>query len=73
MVGKLLLSSVVTLVMLGGCAQRPAMQWWRVGTCLVLYEPAKSEPGGGERQIVVVGQQCDIKREALSGQGVVTR
>ncbi len=73
MVTKLLLISVVTLVILDGCARPPAMQWWRVGTCLVLYEPARSEPAKDERQIVVVGQACDIKREALSSQGVTTR
>ncbi|PYM84374.1 MAG: hypothetical protein DME06_01025 [Candidatus Rokuibacteriota bacterium] len=73
MVTKLLLLSIGTLVILGGCARPPAMQWWRVGTCLVLYEPAKPEPVKDERQIIVVGQACDIKREALSGQGAVTR
>jgi hypothetical protein len=73
MVTKLLIFSIVTLAILGGCARPPAMQWWRVGTCLVLYEPARGEPAKDERQIVVVGQACDIKREALNGQGVITR
>jgi hypothetical protein len=39
-------------------------QWWRIGNCLVLYEGT-----GMERQIIAVGQGCEIKREMVTGQG----
>jgi len=49
-----------------GCATKPAMQWWRVGSCLVLFEQ-----GSREKQLVAVGQGCEIKRETITAQGEV--
>jgi len=49
-----------------GCATKPAMQWWRVGNCLVLFEQ-----GSREKQLVAVGQGCDIKRDTITAQGEV--
>jgi hypothetical protein len=52
---------ILSLLLLAGCVR--TTQWWRVGSCLVLLEP------GEERQLVVVGQGCDIKRDNLTAQG----
>ena len=49
-----------------GCATKPATQWWRVGNCLVLYEQ-----NSREKQLVAVGQGCDIKRETITAAGEV--
>jgi hypothetical protein len=55
---------------LGGCAAAPpAVQWWRVGECLVVYDDREEN-----RQMVVAGgNHCEIKRQDLtSGHGVRT-
>ena len=49
-----------------GCATKPATQWWRVGNCLVLYEQ-----NSREKQLVAVGQGCDIKRDTVTAAGEV--
>lgn len=49
---------LVTVIALGGCAS--PMQWWRVGNCVVIYDTREES-----RQILVAGQQCDIKRAEL--------
>jgi hypothetical protein len=54
------LLTLVTVVGLAGCAS--PMQWWRVGNCLVIYDTRSDD----DHQILVAGQQCDIKREGLS-------
>jgi hypothetical protein len=64
----LTLVSILFVVVLGGCASAPTMQWWRVGSCLVMYEPT-----GQDRQIIVAGQGCDVKKDALGGHGEVSR
>ena len=59
---------VVAVGSLAGCASStPPMQWWRVGTCLVIYDTRHDN-----RQVLVAGQHCEIKREemaAVSGTG----
>lgn len=47
-----------------GCATAPKTQWWRVGDCLVLYDQTQQE-----KQVVAVGQGCDIKRDTITAQG----
>ncbi|HEY7520836.1 MAG TPA: hypothetical protein VIE36_21295 [Methylomirabilota bacterium] len=49
-----------------GCATKPATQWWRIGNCLVLYEQASRD-----KQLVAIGQGCDIKRDTITAQGEV--
>ncbi|OLC37218.1 MAG: hypothetical protein AUH81_06645 [Candidatus Rokubacteria bacterium 13_1_40CM_4_69_5] len=49
---------LVTVMGLVGCAS--PMQWWRVGNCVVIYDTREES-----RQILVAGQQCDIKRAEL--------
>jgi hypothetical protein len=49
---------LVTVTSLAGCVT--PTQWWRVGNCLVIYDTRNES-----RQILVAGQQCDIKREEL--------
>jgi hypothetical protein len=49
-----------------GCAAKPTTQWWRVGNCLVLYDQTQRE-----KQLVAVGQGCDIKRDTITAQGDV--
>jgi hypothetical protein len=49
-----------------GCATKDPMQWWRVGNCLVLFEQ-----GSREKQLVAVGQGCDIKKDTITAQGEV--
>jgi hypothetical protein len=49
-----------------GCAAKPSTQWWRVGTCLVLYDQSARE-----KQLVAVGQGCEIKRDTITAQGDV--
>jgi hypothetical protein len=68
-VGKTLLV-VAIVVSLGGCAaSTPAVQWWRVGECLVVYDDRDEN-----RHVVVAGgQQCDIKRQDLTNGHGVTR
>jgi len=60
---------VAAIVMsLGGCvAAPPAVQWWRVGECLVVFDDRDEN-----RQMVVAGgHQCEIKRQDLTpGHGV---
>jgi hypothetical protein len=51
---------------IAGCATKPALQWCRVGNCLVLFEQ-----GAREKQVVAVGQGCDIKRDTITAQGEV--
>lgn len=47
-----------------GCASKTATQWWRIGNCLVLYEQAFDE-----KELVAVGQGCDIKRDTITARG----
>ncbi|MGH7279258.1 MAG: hypothetical protein ACREJG_11305 [Candidatus Rokuibacteriota bacterium] len=61
-----LLSAALVLT---GCAQRASTQWWRVGSCLVLYDQSAAERH--DHQIIVVGQGCDIKRDTLTAEGAV--
>jgi hypothetical protein len=56
------------MVTLGGCASAHALQWWRVGDCLVLYDEREEN-----RHMVVAGQQCDIKRQDLTNAHGITR
>jgi len=58
--------SLFVAVFCVGCAAKPATQWWRVGTCLVLYDQTTDE-----KQLVAVGQGCDIKRDTITAQGIV--
>jgi hypothetical protein len=53
------LVTLVTIIGLAGCAS--PMQWWRVGNCLVIYDTRNDS-----QQILVAGQQCDIKQKGLS-------
>jgi hypothetical protein len=52
------------LVLTGLVLSLPAcvnsVRWWRVGTCLVLYDNSDES-----RKLLVAGQQCDVKREDL--------
>ena len=57
---------VFIALLLGGCIARPSTQWWRVGNCLVIYDQTKDE-----KQLVAVGQNCDIKRDTISSAGDV--
>jgi hypothetical protein len=60
--------TIAALVTLSGCAssEPPALQWWRVGECLVVYDDRDAN-----RHMVVAGRQCDIKRQELTnGHGV---
>jgi hypothetical protein len=52
--------------LVAGCATKPSTQWWRVGSCLVLYEQNSKE-----KQLVAVGSGCDIKRDTLTAAGEV--
>jgi len=52
--------------LVAGCATKPSTQWWRVGNCLVLYDQTKEE-----KQLVAVGQGCDIKRDTITATGDV--
>lgn len=56
--------ALMFVVLLGGCAMKPATQWWRVGNCLVLYDQTKQE-----KQLIAVGQSCDIKRDTITTAG----
>jgi len=58
--------SLLVALFLVGCATKPATQWWRVGTCLVLYDQTTEE-----KQLVAIGQGCDIKRDTITAQGAV--
>jgi hypothetical protein len=58
--------SLFVALFLVGCATKPATQWWRVGTCLVLYDQTTDE-----KQLVAIGQGCDIKRDTITAQGAV--
>jgi hypothetical protein len=58
--------SLFVAFFLVGCATKPATQWWRVGTCLVLYDQTTDE-----KQLVAVGQGCDIKLDTITAQGAV--
>ena len=49
-----------------GCATKSSTQWWRVGSCLVLYDQTARE-----KQLVAVGHGCDIKRDTITAQGEV--
>jgi hypothetical protein len=48
----------VTVMSLVGCAS--PLQWWRAGNCIVIYDTRDES-----RQLLVAGQQCDIKRQDL--------
>ena len=61
-----LIFALVVAFLLAGCATKPPIQWWRVGNCLVLFEQT-----GDEKQLVAVGQNCDIKRDTITAQGAV--
>jgi hypothetical protein len=54
----MVLVALVAVTGLAGCAS--PVQWWRVGNCVVMYDPSYES-----RQIVVAGQQCDIKQQEL--------
>jgi hypothetical protein len=56
--------ALLFVFLLGGCALKPATQWWRVGNCLVLYDQTKQE-----KQLIAVGQSCDIKRDTITTAG----
>lgn len=58
-----LIFALVAAFLLVGCA-RPSTQWWRVGNCLVVYEQT-----GDEKQLIAVGQNCEIKRDVITAQG----
>jgi hypothetical protein len=63
------ITAVCTLALVfvvAGCATKPTTQWWRVGNCLVLYEQVSRE-----KQLVAIGQGCDIKRDTITAQGEV--
>ena len=65
---KKVLVALVAVVTLSGCASS-SMQWWRVGNCLVIYDTRHDN-----RQVLVAGQQCDIKREEMAAvSGNLTR
>ena len=62
-------TAVVALALtfvIAGCATKASTQWWRVGNCLVLYDQTQRE-----KQLVAVGQNCDIKRDTITAQGDV--
>src|SRR3989475_7144641 len=54
----LLFFTLLIAFVFAGCATKPSTQWWRVGNCLVVYDQTKEE-----KQIVAVGQGCDIRSE----------
>lgn len=56
---KVVLVALVMVAALTGCTS--SMQWWRVGNCLVIYDTRNET-----HQIVVAGQQCEIKREEMA-------
>jgi len=63
------ITTVVVLALafvVAGCAAKSSTQWWRVGNCLVLYDQTVRE-----KQLVAVGQGCDIKRDTITAQGEV--
>jgi hypothetical protein len=65
------LLALAALVALSGCAssEPPALQWWRVGECLVVYDDRDAN-----RHMVVAGNhQCDIKRQDLTNAHGTTR
>lgn len=61
---------IAVMVILSGCAssEPSALQWWRVGDCLVLYDEREAN-----RHMVVAGHQCDIKRQELTNAHGTTR
>ncbi|HEY7648896.1 MAG TPA: hypothetical protein VID04_07805 [Methylomirabilota bacterium] len=61
---------ISALATVGGCASTPpsALQWWRVGDCLVVYDDRVEN-----RHMVVAGHQCDIKRQEMTDDHGVTR
>ena len=64
----LLFFTVLISFVLAGCSafSKPSTQWWRVGNCLVLYDQTKME-----KQLIAVGQSCDIKRDTITAAGDV--
>jgi len=62
----LLFFTLLIAFVLAGCATTPSTQWWRVGNCLVLYDQTNEE-----KQLVAVGQGCDIKRDTITATGDV--
>jgi len=62
----LLFCTLLIAALVAGCATKPSTQWWRVGNCLVLYDQTKDE-----KQLVAVGQGCDIKRDTITATGDV--
>ena len=61
----LLFFTLLIAFVFAGCATTPSTQWWRVGNCLVLYDQTN------EKQLVAVGQGCDIKRDTITATGDV--
>ena len=66
--GALLLFTLLIAFVSAGCATKPSTQWWRVGNCLVLYDQTKEE-----KQVVAVGQGCDIKRDTITATGDIQK
>ncbi len=62
----LLFFTLLIAFVFAGCATKPSTQWWRVGNCLVVYDQTREE-----KQIVAVGQGCDIKRDTITSAGDV--
>ncbi len=62
----LLFFTLLIAFVFAGCATKPSTQWWRVGNCLVLYDQTNEE-----KQLVAVGQGCDIKRDTITATGDV--
>ena len=63
------MTTVLALTMaflVAGCATKASTQWWRVGNCLVLYDQSSRE-----KQLVAIGQGCEIKRDTITAQGEV--
>lgn len=52
------LGVLVAVMLLTACAS--PMQWWRVGSCVVIYDTRNES-----RQILVAGEHCDVKRQEL--------
>jgi hypothetical protein len=60
----LVVFSLLIAFLLVGCATKQTSQWWRVGNCLVLYDQTKEE-----KQLMAIGQGCDIKRDTITAAG----
>jgi hypothetical protein len=62
---------IAVMVTLGGCASSapPALQWWRVGECIIVYDNRDEH----RHMVVAGGHQCDIKRQDLTNAHGITR